>query len=390
VHLPKDARLTLFFLALTLVLHFIPTGFEDRQPGESLRCRGKVIQVDDSQVRTFGVVTAGIQGLSLRLLDGPYAGRVVDAHNEMLGKMELDKRFAVGDTALVVLSLEGGEIAHAVAQDYYRLGVEGLLFGLFALLLLAFAGWTGAKALLSFVLSGYVIWKLLVPAFLRGHDPILVSLALVTLLVGVIIFLVGGITRRGMAAFLGSLLGIAATCLLALVFAGPFRVNGAVVPFAETLLFSGYAHLDLTRIFLASIFIACSGAVMDLSMDVATSLEEVLAADPGMGFGRALASGLRVGRVVVGTMTTTLLLAYSGGYITMLMVFMAQNIPMQSILNMNIVAAEIMITLVGSFGLVLVAPFTALAGAFLYTRRTEPGAYVRPAASSSGDFAEEV
>jgi uncharacterized membrane protein len=84
------------------------------------------------------------------------------------------------------------------------------------------------------------------------------------------------------------------------------------------------------------------------------------------------------------------LLAYSGGYITMLMVFMAQNIPMQSILNMNIVAAEIMITLVGSFGLVLVAPFTALAGAFLYTRRTEPGAYVRPAASSSGDFAEEV
>ena len=390
MNLPKDARLTFFFLVLTFILHFTPTGFENRQLGDSLRCRGEVIEVDDSQVRTFGIVTAGIQGLSLRLLDGPFSGRVVEAHNEMLGKMELDKRFAVGDTALVVVSLEGGKISHAVAQDHYRLGVEAALFGLFALLLLVFAGWTGFKALLSFVFSGYVIWKLLVPAFLHGHDPILVSLALVTLLMGAIIFLVGGITRRGLAAFLGSLLGIAGTCLLALVFAGPFRLHGAVVPFAETLLFSGYAHLDLTRIFLASIFLACSGAVMDLSMDVATSLEEVLAADPDMGFGRALSSGLRVGRVVVGTMTTTLLLAYSGGYITMLMVFMAQNIPMQSILNMNLVAAEIMTTLVGSFGLVLVAPFTALTGAFLFTRRKEVRSPACGVIASSGDPAEEI
>jgi uncharacterized membrane protein len=370
MHLPKDARLTLFFLLLTLVLHYIPTGFEQRLAGDSVRCLGEVISVDDSQVRSFSVVTAGIQSLSLKLLDGPFVGRTVDAHNEMLGKMELDKRFTPGDHALVVLSLEAGEISHAVAQDYYRLGVEAVLFGLFALLLVVFAGWTGLKALLSFVFSGYVIWKLLVPAFLRGYDPILVALALVTLLMGAIIFLVGGLTRRGLAAFLGSLLGIVATCLLALAFAGPFRLHGAVVPFAETLLFSGYAHLDLTRIFLASIFIACSGAVMDLAMDVATSLEEVLAANPETGFGRALASGLRVGRVVVGTMTTTLLLAYSGGYITLLMVFMAQNIPMASILNMNLVAAEIMTTLVGSFGLVLVAPFTALSGAFLFTSRT--------------------
>lgn len=367
--LPKDARLTLFFLALTVFLHFTPTGFEHRLAGDSIRCRGEVTGVDDSQVKTYGVVQAGIQGLSLRLLDGPYAGQVVEAHNEMLGKMELDKRFVEGDTALVVLSLEGGKISHAVAQDHYRLGVEAILFGLFALLLAVFAGWTGIRALLSFVFSAYVIWKLLVPAFLRGHDPVLAALALVTLLMGAIIFLVGGLNRRGFVAFLGSLLGIVATCLLALAFAGPFRLHGAVVPFSETLLFSGYAHLDLTRIFLASIFIACSGAVMDLAMDVATSLEEVVAADPGLGFGRALASGLRVGRVVVGTMTTTLLLAYSGGYITLLMVFMAQNIPMRSILNMNLVAAEIMTTLVGSFGLVLVAPFTALAGAFLFTRQ---------------------
>lgn len=379
--LPKDARLTLFFLLLTLILHVTPTGFANRQHGESVRCRGEVAEVDDSQVHTYGIVTAGIQGLTIHLLDGPFVGQSVQAHNEMLGKMDMDKRFAVGDRALVVLSLENGAISHAVAQDHYRLGVEAVLFGLFALLLLLFAGWTGAKALLSFIFSGYVIWKLMVPAFLRGHDPILVALVLTTLLMAAIIFLVGGLTRRGLAAFLGSLLGVVATCALALAVSGPFRLHGAVIPFSETLLYSGFAHLDLTRVFLASIFIACSGAVMDLAMDVATSLDEVLAANPGMSFGATLASGLRVGRVVVGTMTTTLLLAYSGGYISLLMIFMAQNVPMASILNMNLVAAEIMSTLVGSFGLVLVAPFTALTSAVLFTLRGLP-APVRDTASA--------
>ncbi len=369
---PGDVRLVAFFCLLTVILHVMPTGFEGRQAGDAIRSKGEIIEVDDSLVRTYGIVTAGIQHLTIRIEDGPFAGRVVDAHNEMLGKMDLDKRFVVGDRALVVLSLEEGEISHAIAQDYYRLGVEGLLMGLFALLLVVFAGWTGLRALLSFVFSGYVIWKVLVPLLLRGHDPILVGLILVIVLMGSIIFLVGGLNRRAVAAFLGSLLGIVATCLLALAFAGPFRLHGAVVPFSEILLYTGYAHLDLTRIFLAAIFIACSGAVMDLAMDVATSLEEVVAANPLISFGQALASGLRVGRVVVGTMTTTLLLAYSGGYITLLMVFMAQNIPMVSILNMNLVAAEIMTTLVGSFGLVLVAPFTALTGALLFTRKPAP------------------
>ncbi len=376
--LSKDARLTLVFLLLTVLLHFLPTGFEHRQSGDSIRCKGEVVQVDDSQVRVYGIVTAGIQGLNLRLLDGPYAGQIVPAHNETLGKLELDKHFAIGDETLVVLSLENGAISHAVAQDYYRLNVEMLLFGLFALCLRGFAGWTGARALLAFVFSGYVIWKLLVPAFLQGFDPVLIGFRLVMLIMAGTVFPVGGLNRRGVAAFLGSVLGVGATCVLALGFAGPFRLHGAVVPFAETLLYTGFAHLDLTRIFLASIFIACAGAVMDLAMDVAASQEEVVNASPGISFGHALASGLRVGRVVVGTMTTTLLLAYSGGYITLLMVFMAQNIPMASILNMNVVAAEIMTTLVGSFGLILVAPCTALVGAFLFTRRVaESGVKVK-------------
>jgi uncharacterized membrane protein len=104
---------------------------------------------------------------------------------------------------------------------------------------------------------------------------------------------------------------------------------------------------------------------MDLSMDIAAGIDEVALHNPGLSRKKLFMSGLRIGRSVVGTMTTTLLLAYSGGYLTLLMAFAAQGTPPLVFLNSTVVSAEVVKTLVGSFGLVLVAPFTALTAAYL-------------------------
>jgi uncharacterized membrane protein len=168
---------------------------------------------------------------------------------------------------------------------------------------------------------------------------------------------------------------------MALLFSKGFHIHGAVNLFSETLLYSGFPHLNLTRIFLSGIFIASSGAVMDLAMDVASGLDELRMRKPDLQFMDALRAGFGIGRPVVGTMTTTLLLAYSGGYTALLMMFMAQGVPVANLLNLNYVAAEILHTLVGSFGMVTVAPFTALVGAALYTR-TSPR--ITPESSPEG------
>lgn len=373
LHIPlcstrRDTLLCVVLALACLALYLLPTGFENRLPDNAVRCRATVESVDNDRVHQYGIVRMGTQYVTLRALDGPYAGQTWQAGNELVGKMELDKVFAPGDTALLVLTLRDGKVADAVAQDHYRLHTLALAFGVFALLLVAFAGPTGVKALLSFVFSALMIWKVLVPALLRDVDPILLGLGVTTAITAATILLVGGMNRRGLAAWLGTLLGIAATCGLALAFAGPFQLHGAVRPYAETVLYSGYPHLHMTRIFLASIFMASSGALMDLAMDVAASMAELVAQNPGISRRAALASGLRVGRAVVGTMTTTLLLAYSGGYIATLMLFMAQGIPLENALNLPFVAAEVMNTLVGSIGLVTVAPFTALTGTWLLVR----------------------
>ena len=327
-----------------------------------------VVEVDNTGLQRHGLIEFGTQRLTVRLADGT----VKEAHNELRAQLELDKKFAPGDTALVVLGAEP-----LVARDHWRLGWAAALFGAFCALLCAFGGWTGAKALFSFIFSCVAVWKLLVPLCLDGWNAAWTSFAVVTVLTAVIMYLVAGCTRKGVAAFLGAMLGVAASLALADFFAAMMRVNGATMPFVQTLLYSGYVDLDLADVFVGATILASSGAVMDLAMDIAAGIGEVARHNPDLPRRELLLSGLRIGRSVVGTMTTTLLLAYSGGYLTLLMVFAAQGTPPLDFLNSTLVSAELVKTLVGSFGLVLVAPFTALVGAGLFApsrraARTEP------------------
>ncbi|MYL83617.1 YibE/F family protein [Desulfovibrio aerotolerans] len=369
----KDFVLLAVVGALTIGLWYWPTGFENRLPVDAVQVKARVVAVDNGHVRQYGLVREGEQRVTAQPVSGPFAGQTIVADNLLLGKLEMDKVFAPGDAALLVLSLREGKIVSAVAQDHWRLGLQGLLLGLFALALVAYAGVTGVKALLSFVFTALLLWKVLVPLTLNGVDPLLTVLGITAALMACVVFLVGGVNRRAVAAYLGSLGGVGVTCLLALATAPGFALPGAVKPFAETLLYTGFAHLDLGRMFLATICLGASGAIMDVAMDVAASQAEVATHHPEIGRLGLCLSGLRVGRVVVGTMATTLLLAYCGGFLALLMVVMAQGVPLINVATMPHVAAEIANTLVGSFGLVTAAPLTAVAGALLLARRPGEG-----------------
>ena len=205
--------------------------------------------------------------------------------------------------------------------------------------------------------------------YLKGYSPVWIGIWITIFLTTIIIFFVYGFDRLTLTATMGSLLGIFTTCILGMIFTDLFKINGAVMPDSESLLYSGYQHLNLTAIFMSSIFIGASGAMMDLSVDITSAIYEVVEKKPDISWKEAAKSGMNVGRAAMGTMTTTLLLAYSGGYVTLLMVFMAQGTPVDNILNYKYVAAEVLDTVVGSFGLVTVAPFTALAAGIILTHK---------------------
>lgn len=364
-HLQREWLFSLLIAGICIGLAFVDVAGIPQAPS-GYRCRALITDVDNSRVQRHLIVKTNAQVLNVRLLDGPHEGRELSVVNMLTGKMELDEFYEPGGVILVEYHAPDGKPADGMARGYYRLRLQLVLIGLFTILLLAVAGVTGFKAALSFVFAAMVLWKLFFPLLLRGYPPISTGLGIVALLTGVICFSVGGLSRRGMATFLGSMLGLLLTCGLAVWFTSLFRLHGALRPFAEMLLYSGYYELNLTDIFIASVFIACSGAVMDLAMDIAATMDELKLKHPDIGLIEHMRSGLRVGRAVTGTMTTTLLLAYSGSHITMFMVFLAKGLPPDRLLNAPFVSAEVLNILVGSFGLVTVAPFTVLVSGLLY------------------------
>ncbi len=362
-------------LALVVLLLFLPTGYEDAVIYKGAdRCAARVLAVNNERVVDTGLIRSGEQTCTVELLGGRFRGRISEGFNLLNGSLEQDKIFQVGDRAQVVVSYEGDRILSTNMIDHYRLDKEAVLAVCFAIFLILFAGRTGVRAILSFVLTVLILWKVLVPLYLNGWNPIWTGLFITLLLTVLIIALVYGFDRRCAAATSGAAIGLLVTALLGVVCTGQFQIHGAVMAYSESLLYSGYQDLNLTKIFMASIFIGSSGAVMDLAVDICSAVNEVVQKKPGIGWREATRSGLNVGRAAMGTMTTTLLLAYSGGYIALLMVFMAQGTPIYNILNYKYVAAEIIDTVVGSFGLVSVAPFTALTSGFLLTRgrRAQP------------------
>lgn len=363
----QELLFSLIIAGICVGLAFLDIGRIPPAP-KGVHSRALITSVDNSKVRINLIVKTNAQYLTVRLLDGQFKGLEVPVTNMLTGKMELDEFYVEGKVILVEYDIREGAPANVVARGYYRLRLELVLIGLFGLLLLIVAGTTGLKALLSFVFSAMVLWKLFFPLLLKGFPPIATGLFIVTLLTGVICFSVGGLTRRGISTFSGSLLGVLLTCGLAALFTHMFRLHGAVRPFAEMLLYSGYYNLNLSSIFVASVFIACSGAVMDLAMDIAASMHELKIRHPEIGLIDHMKSGLRVGRAVTGTMTTTLLLAYSASHIAMFMVFLAKGLSPENLLNAPFVAAEVLNILVGSFGVIAVAPFTVVVSAFLYHR----------------------
>jgi uncharacterized membrane protein len=376
----RDAVFIVVAGLLTALMLVVPTGFEDNRGSAaatlSARAKVRVVEVNNEKLKVIGPVRQGEQQLEVEIVSGRFKGQVHRTSNNLIGKMELDKVFLPGDTAFAVLNLtEAADvpsvagtppaIAYVQVIDHYRTGKTLFLVAAFIAATCAIMGLMGIKIVISFAFSAAVLVRVLYPMMLRGGDPIAGSLIIVTFITALIMFLVGGVTRRALAAFLGAMGGVFFTALLASVFTGWFKIHGAVRPFTETLLFSGFGHLNLARLFISGIFIAASGAMMDLAMDIAAAMDEIKAQSPIITRRVLMRSGFTVARQAAGTMSTTLLLAYSAEYTAMIMVFIAQGVPLENVINMVWVSSEVVHTLSGCFGLVLVAPLTVFAGGMI-------------------------
>jgi len=372
----KPKSLLISLAALAAVLTLLVLYYQAREPSiapGTLEVTAQVLSADDSEVRSSALSHIGFQTLTIQVLDGAFKDQEITAINSLNGMVDLETLFQPGDRIIAALILdEKGGIGYAKAVDLLRQNSLLYLFLVFVAALVLYAGVIGIKALISFVLTLFIIWEMLVRQILAGAPPLLTTAATLVLLSAIIIFMVAGLNRKGVTAFLGTVAGLFITLLATLYFGREAGLFGMTQPYVNNLIFSGYYTLDIRQIFYAAIILGASGAAMDIAMDIAAAMDEIRVKKPSITPAELIRSGFTVGRQVIGTMTTTLLLAYSGGYLTLLMIFQVKDPSFMRMINLKIVSAEIMRTLIGSTGLVMVAPITAVIGGLIIARGIKP------------------
>lgn len=357
----KEVVFIITLLIVIGILIKLPTGFQKQEYLFTEGVRAKVISVNNMGIQTSGFFKLGDQSAIIEIETGSHKGERVEANNMLTGRLSVDKILKEGDTAWVLVGFdENNNINFANMIDHYRIDKEIFLIGVFAVVIIIFSGFTGVRTLLSFAFALLSIWKILIPAMLHGYNPLIIALIVGNILTVVTLLLVAGFSKKAYAAIISSVTCSLVTCILAIIFGNLFNIHGAVMEGAESLLYAGYMNLDLTTIFQAGIYLASSGAILDLAIDISSALEEIISNNPSVTKSNLILSGLNIGKSVVGSQTTTLLLAYMGSYITIMMVYMAQGTPMLNILNSKEIAAEILHTFVGCLGLVLVSPLTSI------------------------------
>ena len=262
-------------ILLVLVLILIPTGFENHEIYRGAdKVKAVVTETDNSTIRNTGLIRSGEQVCTVKIKEGKFKGKAVKATNLLSGSLSQDKEFSVGDKALVVVSYDKSNITSVTMIDHFRVEWELLLAVIFTVFLIAFAGPGGLQAILSFVITVLSIWKIMIPYCLKGSNAILCGLFIITLLTVIIIVFVYGFDRRSIVAISGSMLGVITACIVGVIFTSALKIHGAIMTDSEPLLYSGYENLNLTQIFMSSIFIGASGAMMDLSVDITSGIWE--------------------------------------------------------------------------------------------------------------------
>ena len=290
-------------IVFAVVLFLLPTGFEGAvQFRDAVKCKVLVESVDNSRIIDTGLIRTGQQVCSVRFLNGKFKGMTTQGWNMLTGSLSQDKIFVPGDKAQVVVHWqevekveEGeGEIEFLSVNliDHYRLKGELILALAFAVFLIVFAGATGVRSVLSFIITILTLWKVLVPMYLKGYDPLLCGCAVTFLLTIVILSLVYGFDRRLLSSASGCFLGLGFAAVLAVVCTKSFKIHGAVMAYSESVLYSGYEYLNLTRIFMSSILVGASGSIMDLSVDITSAVNEVVKNCPTISRLNAVKSGL--------------------------------------------------------------------------------------------------
>lgn len=323
--------------------------------------RARVVEVVKDNLQEDGR-RYGEQQVRLLMLSGAKKGRTVDATSSA-GYL-----FGAGCTpgmeVIAVQSVSGGITATSVYGADRELVIY-LFAGFFFLCICVIGGKKGIKSAVGIVFTFVCILFLYIPLIFRGFSPFWAAVAVALATTVVTMCLIGGASKKTACSIAGTVAGVMIAGAAATVFGYFSGISGYNVSDIENLLFlEGNTKIQVGGLLFSGLLIASLGAVMDVAMSVASTIEEISVQQPGLRRWELFRSGMNVGRDMMGTMSTTLILAFAGGSVSMLITNYTYDLPYIQMINSYNIGIEIMQSLSGSIGIILTVPLVAAISAF--------------------------
>lgn len=307
-----------------------------------------------------------IQEADVLMNDGPFEGEIIQVINTMDQNLAYDVELIEGREIYVFFAYDAeGNVDHGLVYDYRRDKYMVYLAAIFLILMIVVGGAKGIRTLITLSLTFVGIFYMLT-GIAKGGNPIILSSVVCIIVAVVTMFLVTGFNQKAVSAIIGTVGGVMVSGVIAIIISKMAVLTGLGTTEAQMLMFSQrHIEFDFTSILFASILLGTLGAVMDVCMSIASAINEITEANPFMSTKDLFHSGMNIGRDIMGTMANTLILAYAGTSIFLILVFMMNDIPYFDIVNMDAIATEIVRALGGTIGLILSIPLTAYVAAIL-------------------------
>ncbi len=336
----------------------------------------KVVEIVDRQTaeQTIGE-SAPSEGVTIiffcRALGGRLAGQTITAMQTNDGFMAVhQKEVEVGDHVLIDRSQNVYAQHEWELREYVRTGPIFVLGAVFFLFLLLFGRGKGLNTIISLVLTCVAIFGVFIPSILTGHNIYLWSMMISLYVIVMTLMIVNGPDKKSLAAIVGCLGGIFSSGVLVILMDYFLRLTGMVDEDSTfLLLFNPDKPIDLKAIIFAAIIIGALGAIMDVAMSISSALFELFENVSDMSFQSVYRSGINIGRDIMGTMSNTLILAYIGSSLSVVLLLIAYNYSMVALLNREMIIVEMLQALIGSIGILFTIPLTSIVCAFLFTSR---------------------
>ena len=331
---------------------------------ETVTVKAKVLKVDEPHEETIMEYTNKYQNVTVEILEGEFAGNTYegkyclsyDLNNKIEG-YPLSK----GNTVFVQISknLLTGEQT-IVVQDMVRQNYLVAMLIVFFIIVLVIGRKQGLKAIVALVVTIVAIFTIMLNAIYKGYNAIWVSVGTSVIIIVVTFIIIGGINKKSITAAIGTTGGVLCAGIMASIFGVLAKLSGA----QETALYLSMNTQNLTFNFrdllFAGIVVTALGACMDVGMSIASALDELKQKNKDLGKKELLKSGMNIGRDVIGTMTNTLILAYVGGEISLILLFMTGDMSFTEIINKEMIITDAISAIAASMGVIFTIPITSL------------------------------